>query len=746
MGRLNCGHGAKARGASPEADLLFSSIRAVGNFHPTMNTSALHIGDWKFDPTSFELVRDTEVRRLPRKLGELLARLALSPGQVLSRESLIADVWDGRATDDVLSRAVAELRRALDDDPRTPRYIETLPKVGYRCVATVAAVTQAPTIDAPTQASIPAHRRWGRMAAALVIVLLSATLAWTWRRAPAPAPANTGARVLLSTRALDAQRLLDERPLTSAPGWELAPAFSPDGHFIAYARTATSNQYHDVRSELVVRALDSANERVYAEPPGINTGPVFSPDGTRLAFVHLEPDGRCELRLRPVFGDPSNPIAECAHDTLSNPAWTADGLNLIYTAPAQAEHSSGLARIDLASRDITPLTRPDAKQGPDLHPRSVPGQAAVSFVRGRGSDRALMQVDLDGKSPPRLLFGERHLIQGHAWSADGTQLVVATDWPGFRALVQVDPATGATSLLGARGARWPAAGTQGQWAYEIATYDANIHRIELAGERRGQSTRTIGGTRYDASPTLSPDGQWLAYGSTREDYETIWLTPTTEGPERRLPLPEGRRWVRPAWSPDSRSLLLTSYEDDLTRIHVHDLASARTHALDALGTGVFAAQYAAQGTRIVFGRRRGESLDLYVTPTDLSTPPKAIAHATDVDEFRVADDCVAFVRAAQDGLYWANLADGSVRNLVPELTNANRYNWTLRNGRVYYVGVRDGHSMLMRYDPRDASHTILIPLEPTAVAPTLSVSPDESYLMVATLDELRVDLHWVPPP
>jgi hypothetical protein len=211
-----------------------------------------------------------------------------------------------------------------------------------------------------------------------------------------------------------------------------------------------------------------------------------------------------------------------------------------------------------------------------------------------------------------------------------------------------------------------------------------------------------------------------------------------------LPLPEGRRWVRPAWAPDSRGLLLTSYEEHATRIFAHDLASARTYALDALGTGVFAAQYAAQGTRIVFGRRRDETMDLCIVPTDLSAPPEPLAQATGVDEFRVADDYVAFTRTAQDGLYRLDLADGRVQLLVRELTQAHHFDWTLRQGRVYYVAVRDGRPMLIRHDPRDGSSETLFELEPTAVAPTLSVAADESYVMVAKLDELRVDLHWVP--
>ena len=69
---------------------------------------------------------------------DLLVFLANTGGRVVSKEELIDAVWDGRfIADTTLTRAVADLRRALGDDQRSPQYIETIPKRGYRLVATV---------------------------------------------------------------------------------------------------------------------------------------------------------------------------------------------------------------------------------------------------------------------------------------------------------------------------------------------------------------------------------------------------------------------------------------------------------------------------------------------------------------------------------------------------------------------------------------------------------------------------------
>ena len=73
--------------------------------------------------------------RLEPTTLRLLLRLVGAPGLSLSREDLIEAVWDrGAGSDESLSQAIARLRRALGDDARAPRFIETAPKLGYRWI------------------------------------------------------------------------------------------------------------------------------------------------------------------------------------------------------------------------------------------------------------------------------------------------------------------------------------------------------------------------------------------------------------------------------------------------------------------------------------------------------------------------------------------------------------------------------------------------------------------------------------
>src|SRR6188474_2683722 len=69
---------------------------------------------------------------------QVLVCLAERAGQVVSKDRLLHAAWaDTSVTDDVLTRAISELRRLFDDDPKQPRVIETIPKAGYRLIAPV---------------------------------------------------------------------------------------------------------------------------------------------------------------------------------------------------------------------------------------------------------------------------------------------------------------------------------------------------------------------------------------------------------------------------------------------------------------------------------------------------------------------------------------------------------------------------------------------------------------------------------
>src|ERR1044071_9544969 len=84
------------------------------------------------------LKRSLEDRHPRQKAFSVLVYLIENRDRVISKDELINEVWNGTAVvDDVLVQCIKDIRRALDDDPHRPRFIRTVPKLGYRFVSPV---------------------------------------------------------------------------------------------------------------------------------------------------------------------------------------------------------------------------------------------------------------------------------------------------------------------------------------------------------------------------------------------------------------------------------------------------------------------------------------------------------------------------------------------------------------------------------------------------------------------------------
>ncbi|MGH9805768.1 MAG: winged helix-turn-helix domain-containing tetratricopeptide repeat protein [Terriglobia bacterium] len=143
--------------------------------------SRLQVGEWWADRTANELGRAGDTVRIEPKAMEVLMVLADHAGRAVSREQLLAAVWPGVVVgDEALTQSIIKLRRALGDNPRSPSYIETISKRGYRLIAPVGQSEDIrPTLAgievAPPQQPSPRIRRrvrsLGLIAGALVALV-----------------------------------------------------------------------------------------------------------------------------------------------------------------------------------------------------------------------------------------------------------------------------------------------------------------------------------------------------------------------------------------------------------------------------------------------------------------------------------------------------------------------------------------------------------------------------------------------
>ncbi len=215
-----------------------------------------------------------KVQDLPfRFLAVLLER----PGEVVTREQLRETLWpDGVYVDfdRSLNAAVSRIRDALGDSAETPRFVETLPRRGYRFVAPAEGFA-GERQEAPARAR---RRRLAWVAAAAAAVLMIAGAAF-WNFMPTAPEA-----------ALEPMRPV---PLTSYPGHEGGGSFSPDGNQMAFPWNGEEQENYDI----YVKVVGPGPPLRLTTHPDWDGTPAWSPDGRWIAFLRGIPEAREKMGL-----------------------------------------------------------------------------------------------------------------------------------------------------------------------------------------------------------------------------------------------------------------------------------------------------------------------------------------------------------------------------------------------------------------------------------------------------------------
>jgi TolB-like protein/DNA-binding winged helix-turn-helix (wHTH) protein len=173
--------------------LIARTLRGAASSGGPSLVRGFRIGPWTVRPEHCRLEsKGRSVQLEPKTMGVLLCLAEHAP-QVVTRGQFIEAVWNGRiVTDEVLSRAVSLLRSVLEDDAQDPRYIRTVPRVGYALISPIEAVV--PPDVAASGAARRNRRRWA-IAAAVAIVMALVT-AWLLRADKSVTPDSVRLAVL----------------------------------------------------------------------------------------------------------------------------------------------------------------------------------------------------------------------------------------------------------------------------------------------------------------------------------------------------------------------------------------------------------------------------------------------------------------------------------------------------------------------------------------------------------------------
>jgi DNA-binding winged helix-turn-helix (wHTH) protein/Tol biopolymer transport system component len=253
---------------------------------------------------TFEVdLRSGELRKagVKLKLGgqpfQVLAILLEQPGAIVTRDELQERLWPDTFVDvdHNLNTAVNKIRDVLGDSAENPRFVETLPRRGYRFIASVNRAEEAPP-DAVKKRHLPS---W--LTAASIVAAASAVFAiagMLWFRSP--------------KIALDQSQWMQ---LTKLPDSASQPAFSPDGRMLAFVRGYSTTAGP---GQVYAKILPDGEPVELTHDSLFKMSPVFSPDGTRVAYTTVDPQFHWDTWVVPTLGGKPQPLLRNA----SGLVWT----------------------------------------------------------------------------------------------------------------------------------------------------------------------------------------------------------------------------------------------------------------------------------------------------------------------------------------------------------------------------------------------------------------------------------------
>lgn len=538
------------------------------------------VGAFLIDPGALAVSGQGEDVRLKPKAMAVLVELARQPGVTVSRDELLDRVWGNtHITPGVVGHAITALRRAFGDTLDAPTYIETIPRTGYRLLASVteaaapAPATAAIPFDEPSQTLIEPPAAAPPPATSSVAPVSSASPAAPEApEAPASRKTNAKARlwwlaaaVLAAALAALAYMRIPPAPATDAPwlqlqpsrrvtfgtGSETGPRLNPAGDWLVYSQARDLDQ----RSDLVLQSAYGTRSRVLA-PQEQGVRAAWSANGRRIAYAR-EQDGPCELRIVGIDDGARERIFRCAREGQLFFDWDParpGTIALATVASGQVGGSRLRLLVDRAGWSLQPFDYEYTEGQVDLDPRFSPDGTRIAFRRGSNPTSDLYLVGARGGAVTRLTQ-VRARISGFDWLPDGKGLVFSSDHEDQQSLYALEIATGQVLPLGVDNATFPDVANR-TWAmvYQLEGWRSALAETSLAKGRGGHRVLSPSSGR-DRAAALSPDDARIAFVSDRDGSQQLWLLERGSGGLRRLTEHTGASVDAPGWSPDGRHLL-----------------------------------------------------------------------------------------------------------------------------------------------------------------------------------------------
>ncbi len=660
---------------------------------------------FELDSRAGELRKDSHRIKLQEQPLQILAMLLEHPGEVVTREELRLKLWPADTFVDFdhgLNSAVARLREALSDSAQRPKYIETVARRGYRFIGqleqpsnTQAATQELPQPDKPCEtdlshAVVPGTESRGKQPIVRRLILaLTAAILFAF-----------AARYFVSGRVESSLRPPRVMPLTSLPDRAEAPAFSPDGNYVAFARYSNSPELTGIFIKPVVgeQLLQlTKNEQ------GSFCCPVWSPDGRYIAFSRFTKEehgishgiyivsaiGGAERKL--FAGLPAHPPLD----------WSPDGRFIAFTAKEKETYS--LFLLSLETLETRKLSEPPAEHQ-DWGPAFSPDGKQLAFVRQNSDLGDIFIMAANGGEPRRLTFDHAAIPTSPAWTRDGQSIVFSSTRSSIPTLWRIPFKGGSPVQVPQVGVvtMHPSVSPKGhRLAYEQIMGSSSIWSLNLNKITEEDSNVQVATSKgYNRAPEFSPDRTKIAFESDRAGTMEIWTCKKDGSDLMRLTNFGGAQFLGPPrWSPDGQKITFDSTVGEHNAIFVMNAEGGIPRPLTPEKSDTLNPSWSRDGKWIYFASIRSGEWQIWKVPGGGGEPVQVTKLGGRAAFESTDGQFLYYAKTPEREIWRMSVAGGPESPISPSIHVEHWSGWSVTDKGIYFLGEESSpHPVLKFFD------------------------------------------------
>jgi len=657
---------------------------------PTPPRPTIRFDIFEVDLPSSELRKAGHKIKLQEQPFRVLTMLLERPSEIVTREEIRQQLWPADTFVDFdhgLNSAVARLREALNDSADNPRFVETIPRQGYRFVCAVerdgtgrASTAESPSTSVPVITSAGRRNAW--IAAAALLTVLAGFFAWRLAEERLDPPSASMTVV----------------PLAGMPGQETNPAFSPDGKEVAFIE-------HDGQDSGIYVSLVGGERPLRLTHSAEDCCPAWSPDARQVAFLRLF-GTEAGVYVVPALGGTERRLYIEPCPLYPSLSWSSDGKLLAFPENKQESGRSWITLFSPADGSTRALTSPSEIDRDDSAVFSPDG-SMVAFVRGTiaGVVNDFYVIPTRGGEPTRLTF-DNTSTGGVSWTPDSRDIIFSSPRGGQFALWRMSASGGTPRPLavGAPASSPSVARNGNMLAYTQAAWRDSIWRISLADEKRaaGPPVLVVSEKGSKLRPHFSPDGKKIAFESDRLGSYEIWVCDSDGANCGELTSLHGTAGTT-AWSPDGRYLAFEFHPGERAEIYVVEFPAGTPRLLTTIpGADNLVPTWSRDGKSLYFTSKQGSG------PFQLWKIPFHGGHAVQItkngglDAVESADGRFLYYAKYEAGGIWRMpLAGGAETRVLDRPRGPEWPNWALSRDGIYFIS--ESESLAARMNPSSPS-------------------------------------------